>query len=59
MRDDLASIGRLAIEARLTTAERDRDDYLANLTATQMRCTELLEENRVLLERLAARDVTG
>lgn len=59
MRDDLASIGRLALEARLTAAERDRDDYLANLTATQTRCTELLEENRVLLERLAARDVTG
>jgi len=36
----------LELEAKLALVERDRDQYLANLTATQGRCTTLLQEVR-------------
>jgi hypothetical protein len=40
------TIGKLA--DRILELKVERDAYLENLTATQKRCTELLEENRAL-----------
>jgi len=40
--------GRMDLEARCARAEKDRDAYLENLTATQERCTELLEQARAM-----------
>lgn len=42
-----------------TEIERERDAYLANLTATQARCTELLTEVRGLRATLASLGPVG
>ena len=42
---------------RLEKAEHERDAYLENLTATQARCTELLEEMRRY--KLALQSIAG
>jgi hypothetical protein len=42
------------LHARLEVAEALRDTYLANLTATQTRCTEILQQTRALAKVLNA-----
>jgi hypothetical protein len=42
----------LSLREQLAKAERERDAYLANLTTTQARCTELLLEVRLLRAQL-------
>ncbi len=37
---------------RLEAITKERDAYLSNLTATQIRCTELLLENRALKDEV-------
>jgi hypothetical protein len=37
----------------LTVLAKERSAYLANLSETQRRCTELLEENRLMKARIA------
>lgn len=44
-----------SLEAENARLQRDHDLMLANLTATQARCTELLEENRRLKAALSPR----
>lgn len=46
-------VGREELVARCARAERQRDAYLENLTATQKRCTELIDDLRAL-KRLPA-----
>lgn len=53
MMEDPENWMRIAnLEAENTRLQRDHDLMLANLTATQARCTELKEENRELRAEL-------
>lgn len=46
---DFTSLGRDRLIEMLGTVIKERNEYLENLTATQTRCTELVEEHRPFL----------